>query len=334
MSPERTMLRAPVPIVAVTAVRTGCGKSPASRYVAKVLREAGHRVAVVRHPMPYGDLARQAVQRFETLADLAAADCTFEEREEYEAHIEEGSVVFAGVDFAAILARAAQEADVVLWDGGNNDVPFYRPDLWITLVDPLRPGHETRFHPGEINLRRADVIVVPKADVAKPEDIAAVEAAAMAINPAAHLIRAASPLTVDVPHAVTGKRVLCVEDGPTTTHGGMGRGAAWQAAKALGAAEIVDPRPSLRGSLRGVFEAYPHLRQVLPAMGYFPQQIADLQSTIAATDCDLVLIGTPIDLTRLLDVPQPTQRVRYTFAPESDTLKERVLAAVALAVAK
>jgi predicted GTPase len=332
LSAGGTMLPSSVPVVAVTAVRTGCGKSQTSRWVARTLRDAGKRVVVVRHPMPYGDLARQAVQRFGSYEDLETHECTFEEREEYESHIEEGSVVYAGVDYAAILAQASGEADVIIWDGGNNDWPFFEPSLWITVADPLRPGHETAYYPGEVNFRRADIIVINKAGNAPPESIAAVASAAAALNPGAQVIRTASDVTVDDPDAVRGKRVLCIEDGPTLTHGEMTFGAAQVAAERYGAAEIVDPRPHAVGSIRATIEKYPHVGRLLPAMGYFPEQIADLEASVRATECDVILIGTPFDLGRKMQVDKPALRVRYESRPLTDdepSLDAAILAAVA-----
>lgn len=312
IGPRATMLASAKPVVAVTAVRTGCGKSQTTRYVAGVLRDAGRRVVVVRHPMPYGDLARQAVQRFGRYEDLAAHDCTFEEREEYETHIDEGHVVYAGIDYAAILERAQAEADVVLWDGGNNDWPFYKPDLWIAVCDPFRAGHETRYYPGEVNFRAADVIVVNKATTAPAADVAAVEAAAARVNPRAQVLRTASVVTVSDPQAVEGRRVLCIEDGPTLTHGEMAFGAAQVAAERYGAATVVDPRPFAVGSIRTTLDRYPHVGPLLPAMGYFPEQIADLEASVRGVDCDVVLIGTPFDLGRVMRLDRPAQRVRYS----------------------
>ena len=321
-----TLLESPVPVVAVTAVRTGCGKSPLSRWIAALLRADGHRVVVVRHPMPYGDLAKQAVQRFATLDELTAAECTYEEREEYEQHIAEGSVVYAGVDYGAILEQAAAEAGVLLWDGGNNDWPFFRPDLWITVADALRPGHETSYYPGEVNLRAADLIVVNKVDQAAPADADAVEAASRAANPDAAIVRAASPLGVDGDLDLSGLRVLCVEDGPTLTHGGMAYGAAGVAALAAGATPV-DARPYAVGPIREAFEAYPHIGAALPAVGYYPEQVAALEATIRATPCDAVLIGTPFDLGAHLSVDQPLVRVSYRFEPEDSGLVERMIRA-------
>ncbi len=312
LGPRDTMLDSPVPVVAVTAVRTGCGKSPTTRYLVRALRESGRRVVVVRHPMPYGDLVRQAVQRFETRADLDDARCTFEEREEYESHVDEGTVVYAGIDYAAILQRAAQEADVVFWDGGNNDWPFFKPDVWVTLTDPLRPGHETSHFPGEVNLRAAHLVVVPKANTAEAAAVDAVEKSARLLNPDAPIHRMDTRVTIDGDaDAVRGKRVLCVEDGPTLTHGGMSFGAGQIAAREHGAAEIVDPRPHAVGSIRHTLANHPHIGRLLPAMGYYPEQIADLEASIRATDCDLVLVGTPFDLASKLDVDTPALRVRY-----------------------
>ncbi|WP_164561883.1 cyclic 2,3-diphosphoglycerate synthase [Nitratidesulfovibrio vulgaris] len=313
VSPSRTMLVAHRPVVAVCAVRTGCGKSPVTRHVADTLRHEGLRVVVVRHPMPYGDLAAQAVQRFASVQDMDDAHCTIEEREEYEHLVEAGLVVYAGVDYERILAQAEAEADVIIWDGGNNDTPFFRPDVHITLCDALRPGHEVGYHPGETNLRMAHIVVVNKADDARPEQVARVCVNAAAANPGALLLGGASRVTVDTPDAIAGKRVLVVEDGPTLTHGGMPFGAASVAARVFGAAQTVDPWPHAAPSLRATREAYPHLDRALPAMGYSPEQVRDLADTISATPCDLVLSGTPVDLARLIVMARPHLRVRYTF---------------------
>src|SRR6188768_3165343 len=301
ISPADTMLTSSKPCVAICAVRTGSGKSQTTRRVAELLRESGKKVAVLRHPMPYGDLTKQAVQRFERYEDLEAADATIEEREEYEPHIAEGNLVFAGIDYAAILAQAEQEADVILWDGGNNDTPFIRPDVHIVVVDPHRPGHELRYHPGETNLRMADVCVVNKIDSAPQEGIDAVLDSIREHNPDAAVVLAASPFHVegDVSE-IHGKRVLAVEDGPTLTHGEMTYGAAVLAAKQHGAAELVDPRSSAVGSIAETFEQYPNVGTLLPAMGYGREQTDELRETIARSDADLVLIGTPIDLRRLI----------------------------------
>jgi predicted GTPase len=312
LSPRETMLTSSKPVVAVCAVRTGSGKSQTTRYVAGLLRRAGRRVAVLRHPMPYGDLEKQAVQRFERYEDLEAADATIEEREEYEPHLREGNLVFAGIDYAAILSAAEQEADVILWDGGNNDTPFIKPNLHIVVVDPHRPGHELRYHPGETNLRMADVCIVNKVDSASQSGVDAVLASIRATNPLAQVIRAASPFTVeDNGLEIEGKRVLAVEDGPTLTHGEMSYGAAVLAAKQGGAAELVDPRPFAVGSIAKTFGDYPGIGPLLPAMGYGREQMDDLRETIERSDADLVLIGTPIDLRRLIELDKPALRVTY-----------------------
>ena len=316
LGPRSTMIASDKPVVAVCAVRTGSGKSQTTRHVAGLLREAGKRVAVLRHPMPYGDLTAQAVQRFERYEDLDAADCTIEEREEYEPHLAEGNLVFAGIDYGAILDRAVDEADVIVWDGGNNDTPFIRPDLHIGVCDPHRPGHELRYHPGETNLRMADVCVVNKTDTAPPEGVEAVLDSIHGANPNAEIVRAASPFHVEDDRAaeIRGKRVLAVEDGPTLTHGEMTYGAAVLAAKQHGAAALVDPRPFAVGSIARTFEAYPHVAELLPAMGYGRAQMEELRETIARSDADLVLIGTPIDLRRVIDVDKPALRVTYRLA--------------------
>lgn len=311
LAAERTMLRAKVPVLSVTAVRTGAGKSQTTRYLSGILKKLGKRVVVVRHPMPYGDLAEQVCQRFATYADLDREKCTIEEREEYEPHIDNGFVVYAGVDYGRILARAEAEADVILWDGGNNDLPFYLPALDICVADPHRPGHETSYYPGEAGFRMADVILVNKCDTADPANVAAVEAAARLLNPRARILRADSPVTTDHPRLLSGARVLPVEDGPTLTHGGMRYGAAVVAAKQAGAARIVDPSLYAVGSIRETYVKYPNALGVLPAMGYSPTQIAELEETIRRTPCDVVLIGTPIDLRRVLKIDKPMVRARY-----------------------
>jgi predicted GTPase len=313
LGPARTQIRAKVPVIAVSAVRTGCGKSQTARYLSGLLKRKGKRVAVIRHPMPYGDLARQAVQRFATRADLDAAACTVEEREEYEPHLACGNVVFAGVDYQRIVAAAEAEADLILWDGGNNDFPFVRPDLHIVLVDPLRPGHETSHHPGEAVLRMADVVIVAKSDAAKAEDVRRVAEAAQAINPRARILRAASPVRLDDEQSVRGRRVLVVEDGPTLTHGGMPWGAGHLAALRAGA-EIVDPRPFAGPAIRALYTRYPHIGEVLPATGYSREQLDALRQTINATPADLVVSATPIDLAALIQVHKPVVRARYEFA--------------------
>jgi len=311
LGPRATMLRARVPVVSVCAVRTGAGKSQTSRRVTAVLRAMDKQVAVIRHPMPYGDLTRQVAQRFAAYADLDKHACTIEEREEYEPHLERGNVVYAGVDYQAILHQAEQEADVILWDGGNNDLPFYQPDLHIVVVDPHRPGHELAYHPGEANLRMADVVVVNKVDTADENAIAQVLDNVRQLAPTATIVEAASPLTVEDPAAIKGQRVLVIEDGPTLTHGEMAYGAGVVAARRFGAAEIVDPRPFAVGSIRETYAKYPTTGPVLPATGYSAKQIEELEATIRATPCDLVIIATPIDLRRLVAIAQPTARVRY-----------------------
>jgi predicted GTPase len=312
LSPRETMLASGRPVVAVCAVRTGSGKSQTTRHVAGLLREAGKRVAVLRHPMPYGDLSRQAVQRFARYEDLDAAECTIEEREEYEPHLAEGNIVFAGIDYEAILRQAESEADVILWDGGNNDTPFIRPSLHVVVADPHRPGHELRYHPGETNLRMADVCVVNKVDTATAEGVAAVVDSVKRHNSRAAIVLAASPIEVEENgEKVAGKRVLAVEDGPTLTHGEMPYGAAVLAAREQGAAEIVDPRPFAVGSIARVYEEWPHMGPVLPAMGYGRAQMEELRETIARSDADLVLIGTPIDLRRVIEIDKPALRVTY-----------------------
>ncbi len=313
MGPETTLLKSTKPVVAICAVRTGSGKSQTTRAVVAALKKMGKRIVVVRHPMPYGELAKQAVQRFATMDDLAKADVTIEEREEYEPHLACGSIVFAGADYEKILRRAEEEADIVVWDGGNNDLPFFQPDLLFVVADPHRAGHELTFHPGETNLRMADVVVINKMDTASEENIARVTENIRAANPNAVIIRAASPITVDDadPETIRGKRVLAVEDGPTLTHGGMSFGAGVILAKKFGAAEIVDPRPYAVGSIKETFERYPKTGALLPAMGYGGKQIAELEATINATPVDLVLIATPIDLRRIVKIKHPMMRVRY-----------------------
>jgi predicted GTPase len=317
LGPARTMIAARLPVIAVSAVRTGCGKSQTARYLSRRLRERGLRVAVVRHPMPYGDLARQAVQRFATRADLDAADCTIEEREEYEPHLALGSVVHAGIDTRRVLDAAAQDADLLLWDGGNNDFPFVRPDLHIVLADALRPGQETTHHPGEAVLRMADVVVIAKSDAAPRADVTHVEAAVRRINPRAHRVRGASPVTLDDAAAVRGRRVIVVEDGPTTTHGGMAHGAGYAAALRAGA-EIVDPRGCAAPAIAPLYAQYPQLGPVLPAMGYSEAERSALAATIEASGAEFVVSGTPHDLARLLGLTRVVLRARYEFA-EVDT---------------
>lgn len=313
---RRTMLSAKKPVVSVCAVRTGAGKSPATRRIASLLCEEGLRVAVIRHPMPYGDLAKQAVQRFSCLDDLRAADCTVEEMEEYEPHIREGHVVFAGVDYERVLREAEREADVLVWDGGNNDVPFFVSDLEIVLVDPHRAGHERTYFPGEVNLLRADVLVLTKMDTASQEQVHVVQANMRQFNPKASVLETAMPVTVDHPHLIKGKRVLVIEDGPTLTHGGMSFGAGVLAAKQQGARELVDPRPYAVGTIQQTFVQYPHIGTVLPAMGYGATQVRELEETINRVPCDVVLIATPVDLRRIMSITQPTCRVTYSLVEQ------------------
>lgn len=311
---DQVMLKSTKPVVAICAVRTGCGKSQTTRRIAEILKAAGKKVAVCRHPMPYGDLAKQAVQRFATLEDMDKHECTIEEREEYEPHIVAGNLVFAGIDYEAILRQAEKEADVVLWDGGNNDLPFFKPDLYIVVADPHRPGHELKFHPGETNLRAADVIVINKVDTAEVENINLVISNAKLANPVAVIVKADSPVTLEDPSALKGKKVLVIEDGPTLTHGQMKYGAGYVAAKNAGAAELVDPRPYAVGTIKATFEKYNHLTEILPAMGYGDKQIAELEATIDAVPCDVVVIATPIDLGKLLKINKPSVRVQYELS--------------------
>ena len=336
LGPNRTMLKSRLPVIAVCAVRTGIGKSQTTRHLSRLLKRQGLSVAVVRHPMPYGDLERQAVQRFATLDDLDRAQCTVEEREEYEPHIALGNVVHAGVDYGRILERIEDEADIILWDGGNNDFAFYRPDLHIVLVDPMRAGHETAYHPGEAVLRMADVVVVAKINSAAAADVAAVTESAHRLAPNATLVRAASRVTLDDAARVKGRRVLVIEDGPTITHGGMAYGAGLVAAREAGAADIVDPRPAARGRIAEVFAQYPHIGPVVPAVGYSAEELADLKATIEAAGSDVVVAGTPCDLARLIETPTPIVRARYEYedvdAPRlsdivTDFLKRRALVA-------
>ena len=321
LGPDATMLQARIPTVAVTAVRTGVGKSQTTRAVAAALKEAGRSVVAVRHPMPYGNLVAQRVQRFAELEDLDRHETTIEEREEYEPHIATGTVIYAGVDYAEILEQAQAEGDVLLWDGGNNDLPFYVPTVHLALVDPLRAGHETRYHPGEANLRRADVIVINKMDSATADQVASLDATIAETNPSATVVKANSKVTVDDPNAIAGKRVLVVEDGPTLTHGEMKIGAGVVAAERSGAAEIVDPRPWAIGSIQETFEKY-DVGAVLPAMGYSQGQLDEMAKIIDASDADLVVIGTPIDLRQVVEIHKPAVRVRYDLEvlPDSPQL--------------
>ncbi|HKZ48106.1 MAG TPA: cyclic 2,3-diphosphoglycerate synthase [Thermoplasmata archaeon] len=306
-----TSLKSTKPLIAVCAVRTGAGKSQTTRRLVQILQAKGKKVVVIRHPMPYGVLENQAVERFATFEDLEKYECTIEEREEYEPHLDRGVVVFAGVDYEQILREAEKEADVIVWDGGNNDTPFYQPDLHIVVADPLRPGDELTYHPGETNLRMADVVVINKVDSAKPEDVETVRRNAEAVNPEAVLVEAASPISIVDPEPIKGKRVLVIEDGPTLTHGDMAFGAATIAARRFDAKEIVDAEPHAVGSIKRAYKKYPHLKRILPAMGYGEPQIRELEETINAADCDLVLSGTPVDLRRILKVDKPVVRVRY-----------------------
>ncbi len=314
LGPERTMLQAEVPVIAVSGIRTGCGKSQIARWLGRELRAKGYRVAAVRHPMPYGDLERQRVQRFASRADLNAAQCTIEEREEFEPHIAAGTVVYAGIDYEEIVRQAAAESDIIIWDGGNNDFPFLRPDLHICVADALRPGQVTQYYPGEAVLRMADIVVVNKVDAASSADVRRVHDEAHAMNPKADIFRAASPVTLDEAAAVLGKRVLVVDDGPTITHGGMPYGAGYVAAISGRAAEIVDPRPYATAGVRAVYSQYPHIGPVLPAMGYDSHQLGDLQATINAATVDIVVSGTPCDLQSLIPLRHPVIRARYEFA--------------------
>jgi predicted GTPase len=306
-----TELPSSKPVISVCAARTGCGKSQTTRRVIQLLKAAGKKVVAVRHPMPYGDLAAQKVQRFAAVEDLARHKCTIEEMEEYEPHIAMGGVIYAGVDYEAILRQAEQEADLILWDGGNNDTPFFKSDLRIVVVDPHRAGHELRYHPGETNLRQADVIVINKIDTARPEQVEELRANCRAANPRALVIDAASPIAVDEPELIRGRRVLVVEDGPTLTHGEMAYGAGTVAAGRFGAAAVVDPRPWAVGGIAATFAKYPGIGTLLPAMGYGDQQIRDLEETINAADCEAVVIGTPIDLRRVVKIGKPSTRVSY-----------------------
>jgi predicted GTPase len=328
LGPDLTMLQASRPVVAVCAVRTGSGKSQTSRRVGRILLDAGLRVVLVRHPMPYGDLERMRVQRFETLADIDAAQPTIEEREEYEAPVRAGMVVYAGVDYAEILARAEAEADVLVWDGGNNDLPFFRPDLHVVVVDPLRAGQELHYHPGEANLRRADVVVVNKLDSAEKAAVERVLADVALINPEATIVRANSPVTLTHGASLVGAAVLVVEDGPTITHGGMPHGAGFVAAERAGAALIVDPRPYAVGSIAETFHRYPHIGSVLPAMGYSAEQLDELERTIDAAECDVVVTGTPIDLEHVIRTRHPIRRAGYELEEVGTPTLEELLAPI------
>jgi predicted GTPase len=331
IGPDQTMLTSIRPVVAVTAVRTGSGKSQTTRRIAGILRSWGRRVAIIRHPMPYGNLAAQAIQEFRTLDDLATANCTIEEREEYEPHLVMGTTVFAGVDYERILRRAEEEHDVIVWDGGNNDVPFVQPNVHIVVADPLRPGHELTYYPGAVNLRRADVVVINKIESAIPADVATVRANIEHVNPQAIIIEAASPLHLTDGSILRGKRVLVIEDGPTLTHGEMTYGAGVIAARKYGAAELVDPRPYATGTIQQTYERYPHIGPLLPAMGYSYEQIRELEATINASPAEVVVIATPIDLGRLVDLHVPTVRVSYSLQEIGSPTLDDILADAGLA---
>ena len=327
MGQTATQVKSTKPVVSICAVRTGSGKSQTTRRVSLILRSMGFKVAAIRHPMPYGDLVKQKVQRFATYADLDLHECTIEEREEYEPHIDNGVIVYAGVDYEAILRQAEQEVDIVLWDGGNNDFPFYVPDLAIVVAAPHRPGHEYTYHPGETNVRAADVFVINKVDTANAENVIAVRNRLNQLNPNAIVIEGASPLFVDRPEEIRGKRVLVIEDGPTLTHGEMAYGAGWVAARRFGAAEIVDPRPFAVGSITATYQKYPGTGAILPAMGYGDEMTKDLETTINNSDVDLVISATPIDLTRIIKVNKPMQRVRYELQEIGQPTLEEILKA-------
>ncbi len=327
MGTRLTQVKSTKPVVSVCAVRTGSGKSQTTRRVSLILRDMGYKVAAIRHPMPYGDLVKQAVQRYADYADLDKYECTIEEREEYEPHLDNGVIVYAGVDYERILRQAEKEVDIILWDGGNNDFSFYVSDLKIVVADPHRPGHEVSYHPGETNARDADVFVINKVDTASAENVIKVRNSLNAVNPGAVVIEAASPLFVDQPEAIRGKRVLVIEDGPTLTHGEMAYGAGWVAARRFGAAEIVDPRPYAVRSIKATYEKYPKTGPILPAMGYGEAQTRDLEETIRKADVDMVIIATPIDLKRIIKIDKPAQRVRYELQEIGKPTLEDVLKA-------
>jgi predicted GTPase len=325
MGPKTTMLKAKVPIVSVGAVRTGSGKSQTSRQAARILKNKGLRVVAIRHPMPYGDLTKQICQRFASYEDLDKYECTIEEREEYEPHIDNGIIVYAGVDYEKILQEAEKEADIIVWDGGNNDLPFYKPDLHIVVADPHRAGHELTYHPGEANLRMANVVIINKVDTAEPENVKKVKENIKNVNPDALILEAASPLTAENPELIKGKRALVIEDGPTLTHGNMPYGAATIMAQKSGASEIVDPRAYAVGSIKETYKKYTHLGKILPALGYGEKQIAELKETINRTPCDVVVIGTPIDLRRVMTINKPTVRVKYELQVLGPVTLEQIL---------
>ncbi|MBN1504837.1 MAG: GTPase [Candidatus Eisenbacteria bacterium] len=328
IGPGATMIKGKVPIVAILAVRTGAGKSPATRKVTKLLRDSGKKVVIIRHPMPYGDLKKQTVQRFEKMEDLVLHDCTVEEREEYEPHLENGMILFAGVDYEQILRAAEKEADVVVWDGGNNDMPFYAPDLSIVVADALRPDHGIKYHPGETNVRAADVVIVNKEDTATPESVKAVKDTVKLLNPNAEVIDAASPISVDKPELIKDKRVLVIEDGPTLTHGGMTFGAGVVAARKYGAKELIDPRPFAVGEIKESYVKYPAVGHLLPALGYGAKQVSELEATIRACDPEVVLIATPADLRRIIKVDKPVVRIRYELEELGPPKLERILSRI------
>ena len=334
MGPKTTMLKSKLPMISVCAVRTGAGKSTVSRTVSRTLKKKYGRVVVIRHPMPYGKLSEEICERFATFEDMKRYECTIEEREEYEPHIEIGNVVYAGVDYEQILRKAEKEADVILWDGGNNDLPFYKPDLQIVVVDPHRPGHELQYYPGEANLRMADVVVINKVDTAFPENVEIVRKNVKLARPEAKIVEAASEIHVDDERLIRGKRVVAIEDGPTVTHGGMKEGVGAIAARKFGAKELVDPKPYAVGSIQRTYEKYPHLGEVLPAMGYGEKQVRELEQTIAAIDCDSLVLGTPIDLRRIMNLPKPAVRVRYEIRETTKPTLDEILRTTPIKVAK
>jgi predicted GTPase len=325
MGTRSTMLKASVPVISICAVRTGCGKSQTTRKVASILQSKGRNVVVIRHPMPYGDLEKQRVQRFGILEDLDKHDCTIEEREEYESHITQGTVVYAGVDYGMILEKAQKEADIILWDGGNNDFPFYQPDLHIVVLDPHRPGHELRYYPGETNFRSADVLIINKIGTASRENVKIIRKNIENINPDAVVIDADSTISVDEPSQIKGKKVLVVEDGPSVTHGGMPYGAGEIAAEKFNAGQLINPKKYAVGSIKGIFEKYPHLKRILPAMGYSNEQVEELEQTINGCECDVVVSGTPINLGRIVNVNKPIVRVKYELQEIGEPNLETIL---------
>jgi predicted GTPase len=334
MGPKTTMLKSKLPVISVCAVRTGAGKSTVSRSVSRSLKKLLGKVVVVRHPMPYGDLSKEVCERFASYEDMKRYECTIEEREEYEPHIDIGNVVYAGVDYEKILREAEKEADVILWDGGNNDLPFYKPDVQIVVIDPLRPGHEVQYYPGEANLRMADVVVINKVDSATSDNLQTVRRNVRSVRPEARIVEAASEIAVEDEGLIRGKRVVAVEDGPTVTHGGMKEGVGAIAARRFGAKELVDPKPYAVGSIKRTYEKYPHLGKVLPAMGYGEKQTRELKETIQAIDCDSLVLGTPIDLRRIMDIPKPAVRVRYEIKETTKPTLEEILRTMLVRVAQ